>query len=139
MGEVDTLSYAKDVKAVMVDFQDDDRFVSIETLIGTTEDDTLTGHDERAETIEGGDGADTLVGGAGEGDTVSYENSDRRVNIDLSPENDIASGGHAQGDTISGFENVIGSAYNDILAGDDGPNVLRGLAGEDDITGGDGR
>ena len=90
--------------------------------------------------IEGGDGADTLSGGAaGPGDTVSYVNSDRRVSVDLSG-TDSASGGHGQGDVLvdGTFENVTGSAHDDILTGDNMANVLKGLAGEDDITGGNG-
>ena len=82
MGDMDTLSYARNKTAVTV-VLGDARFISIETLVGTSEDDTLTGADDYAETIEGGDGADTLSGGSGGGDTVSYVNSDRRVSIDL--------------------------------------------------------
>ena len=37
----------------------------------------------------------------------------------LTSEDDIAIGGHAQGDTITSFENVIGSAYGDELTGSD--------------------
>ena len=61
---------------------------NINTLIGTAEVDILTGRngtdaDPVAETIEGGDGGDTLAGGAGPGDTVSYANSDDDVRVDL--------------------------------------------------------
>ena len=139
MGDMDTLSYARNKTAVTIDLSDA-RFISIETLVGTSEDDTLTGSDAAAETIEGGDGADMLVGGtaADISDTVSYENSDRRVSIDISGATDSASGGHAQGDTISGFENITGSAHDDILTGDEGANVLKGLAGDDELVGGTG-
>ena len=43
----------------------------------------LTGTDDAPETIEGGDGGDTLVGGDGPGDTVSYASSDGGVRVDL--------------------------------------------------------
>ena len=83
------------------------------------------------------------------GDTVSYISSDRDVTIDLSPATDIAIGGHAQGDTITNFENVIGSDHGDELTGsnddnDDptdgmnGRNRIWGMDGEDEIDGGTG-
>ena len=134
--------------------------VNIENIIGSAFNDSLRGNNE-ANVIEGGDGADYLDGGtSGEsdepavsllrnmGDTVSYENSDRDVAIDL--EDDIAIGGHAQGDTIRNFENVIGSAYGDELTGSDdgadndpqdgleGRNRIWGMDGEDEIDGGTG-
>ena len=71
-------------------------------------------------------------------DTVSYEWSDAGVTVDLSGARQTASGGHAQNDTISGFENVIGSEYADDLTGDSGPNELQGLGGGDELTGGAG-
>ena len=46
--------------------------------------------------------------------------------------------GGAGNDTLSGIENLTGSAFNDGLAGDDGNNRLNGLAGDDVLTGGDG-
>ena len=46
-----------------------------------------------------------------------------------------ASDGHAAGDSISGFENLIGGAGNDTLTGDDGANVIDGGAGYDVIDG----
>ena len=146
MGDMDTLSYARNKTAVTVALSDA-RFVSIETLVGTSEDDMLTGTDDAAETIEGGDGADTLSGGTGAGDTVSYVNSDRRVSIDLdnSTANDgsgshSASGGHAQGDMLTDntFSNITGSAHDDLLEGDENDNVLKGLAGDDQLEGGTG-
>ncbi len=33
------------------------------------------------------------------------------------------------------IENVYGSAFDDVLIGDDGANGLRGMAGEDTFTG----
>ena len=114
--------------------------VSVENIIGSMEDDTITGN-ASMNTIEGGDGADTLSGGATDGDpgdTVSYASSDRRVRVDLS--DDSASGGHASGDTLVAdtFENVMGSAHGDILTGDGGDNTLWGLDGDDTIEGGAG-
>ena len=136
---VDTLSYERLEKSVEKTLGAG-MITNIENLIGTPENDTLTGEENMPNVIEGGDGADTLSGGAaGPGDTVSYVNSDRRVSVDLSG-TDSASGGHGQGDVLvdGTFENITGSAHDDILTGDNMANVLKGLAGEDDITGGNG-
>ena len=39
---------------------------------------------------------------------------------------------------MSGFENAVGSAFGDTLAGDGGANALTGLAGDDWLVGGAG-
>ena len=53
--------------------------------------------------------------------------------------NNTASGGEAQGDTISGFENVMGSEFADTLTGDARDNYIEGGAGADVLNGGAGR
>lgn len=96
--------------------------------------DTLTGSAAN-ETFEGGGGADTLDGGLGF-DTLIYSGSTSGVTINLAL--NTASGGQAQGDVISNFEAVTGSAYDDRLTGKAGVNVILGGAGNDIIEGGDG-
>ena len=88
------------------------------------------------DTLDGGAGADLLDGGTGF-DWLWYENSYAGVNVDLSTGR--VSGGHATGDTVRGFENVMGSAYSDTLRGDEGDNVLEGAAGADNLVGDAGR
>jgi hypothetical protein len=46
----------------------------------------------------------------------------------------VANGGTAQGDTFSSIENVVGSAYSDVIHGHDGPNTLTGLEGDDHLS-----
>ena len=92
--------------------------------------------------IEGGAGADTLLGGEGM-DTLSYTQSDAGVTVNLSAEPTtfdyiVASGGHAEGDLIKGFEHIIGSDHDDHLTGSSGHNILDGGAGENHLTGGAG-
>ena len=85
--------------------------------------------------IEGGAGGDALSGG-GQIDTLSYETSDAAVTVNLFT--NVVSGGHAQGDTISGFENVLGSGFADTITGSSAGNVLQGGADVDTIDGGAG-
>ena len=106
-------------------------------------DDTLTGGDGEDEliggdgddTLTGGPGADTLDGGEGQ-DLLSYAGSDGPVTVRLY--DGLARRGHAEGDTISGFEHLRGSAYADALAGTGKGNWLDGGAGNDRLLGGSG-
>lgn len=83
--------------------------------------------------VEGGAGADNLHGQLGD-DTLRYTGSGAGVVVDLAQL--TVSGGDAQGDTISGFENVEGSwAHNDSLTGDANDNRIFGLGGDDLIAG----
>jgi Ca2+-binding RTX toxin-like protein len=126
-----------------------DKFSGIENLIGSGSADTLIG-DNNANVIEGGDGADNLVGLGGI-DTVSYASSSAGVTVSLYGPNqgtsDAAggnlapgsaqSGGHAAGDFLFGFENVIGSAHDDQLTGFDNGSSLWGGDGSDSLSSGD--
>ena len=120
-----------------------DTLSGIENLDGSNGADRLTGDSGAnilrglggADTFEGGAGADTIEGGTGT-DTASYISSDAGVSVNLATE--TASGGHAEGDTLSGIENLDGSNHADQITGDDGANILRGLGGADTIEGGAG-
>ena len=85
------------------------------------------------DTIEGGIGSDTLNGGTGT-DTLSYASSSAAVTVDIGA--NTASGGDAQSDVISLFENLIGSASADTLTGSSAANILTGGAGADNMNGG---
>ena len=152
-GDMDTLSFEKLVDTAVGTsdnvFQLGDDAMNFERVIGSDEDDFITGANDVAEEIDGHDGGDTLVGGDGGGDTVSYESSDRRVRVDLgdgSAESASASGGHATGDNISGFENIKGSAHGDVLTARSNDtdaavegiqgSTLWGLGGDDTLEGG---
>ena len=99
-------------------------------LFGEGGNDTLDGG-EGNDKLHGGAGADTLIGGAGI-DAACYTNASTGVMLDL------AHGGitnDAAGDTYSGIENVFGSAYGDIINGDQNANWLRGFHGDDYLFG----
>ncbi|WP_029935125.1 calcium-binding protein [Sphingomonas sp. UNC305MFCol5.2] len=120
-----------------------DYLVNIENLIGSSHQDELTGDAgvnriegrDGIDTIEGGGGADVLIGGTG-GDWLSYRGSSGGIWIDLST--GIGQWSDAAGDTVSEFENVYGSAFDDLIVGDNGDNRLAGGDGNDEIWGGDG-
>lgn len=110
-----------------------------DTLIGNGEGNRLFGGDGD-DRIEGGDGADLVRGGAGADslaggrgiDTLDYRGSAAGVSVNLATGQ--ASGGDAQGDVISGFESLIGSAHGDTLAGDARANRLIGGDGADSFV-----
>jgi serralysin len=106
-----------------------DIYLSIENLLGSTHNDTLTGN-AGDNVLEGGLGADVLVGGGGE-DTASYEHASSAVLVNLL--NTSLDTGEAQGDTFSGIEDIRGSRFADVLIGDQSHNVIEGGAGSDTI------
>src|SRR6478735_4057985 len=103
-----------------------DTLVNIENLTGSGLNDTL----------EGDGGSNVLAGGAGT-DTVSYEHATAGVTVSLAlttAQNTVGAGT----DTLSAFENLTGSAFDDTLTGNTGANVLTGGAGNDTLNGGTG-
>jgi Ca2+-binding RTX toxin-like protein len=139
-----------------------DSLTNIENLTGSAFADTLTG-DVNANVIDGGAGDDimnggagnnTLIGGAGNDwfytgtsaetfnggsgfDTLYYYTSVAGVNINLAT--NVVSAGDAQGDSVTGIENIYGSSIgNNVLIGDLNNNYLAGFAGNDTISGGAG-
>ncbi|NKE48729.1 hypothetical protein HB662_28445, partial [Roseomonas frigidaquae] len=103
-------------------------------LAGGAGADTLRGEDGD-DILAGGLGGDLLEGGVGR-DRLFYASSAEGVVVDLTAQ--TASGGDAEGDTISGFEDVTGSAAADRLSGDTLGNRLDGGAGGDTLSGGGG-
>ncbi len=89
-------------------------------LSGGADSDTIDGGSGN-DTIDGGLGADVLAGGAGE-DWLDYSRSASAVSVDL--RSNAVSGGDAQGDTVSGFEHIVGSAVAGNLVGNSGNNVI---------------
>jgi len=120
-----------------------DTYVSIEGLEGGTGNDSLTGNDS-SNTLLGGDGNDTLegLGGAdiingGIGtDTASFANAGVAVVASLTTGlSGVVNAGDAVGDTFINIENLQGSAFADLLAGDSNVNVLSGGDGNDTLEG----
>ena len=160
-GGTDTLAYFTSTSGVNVNLQTavvsggdaaGDTITGFENLTGSNSADTLTGDGSANiilglsgnDTISGGGGADVIEGGAGSDtldggtatDTLSYASSDAGVTVNLAT--NTASGGHATGDIISNFENILGSNANDVLTGNSSANTLTGGGGNDTLRGGGG-
>ncbi|WP_270933527.1 calcium-binding protein [Falsiroseomonas oryzae] len=95
-----------------------------DSLFGNAGDDTVSGGNED-DAISRGTGGDSLVGGDGI-DLLTYRSDGTGVSVNLGL--GTASGGHAQGDSISGFEALFGGSGNDTLIGDGGANALEQLS-----------
>ena len=92
--------------------------------------------------LYGGTNPDTFDGSADTFNVVFYTNSPSGITIDLSdvePDGYVHGfGGDSQGDKLKNIEDIVGSAYNDVLIGDAGDNDLWGGAGADTLDGGAG-
>ncbi len=154
----DTVTYAGQAESVTVSLAvttaqatgmaGSDQLINVENLIGGNGNDVLTGNAD-ANNLNGGAGDDFITGGAGNdtlaggtngsaGDTVNYADAISRVTVSLASTSAQVTGGAGR-DSISGFENLVGSSFNDVLTGNSGNNVIQGGAGADRIIGGDGR
>lgn len=86
--------------------------------------------------LRGGGGVDNLIGGGGI-DTASYALAAAGVDIRLNG-GTARNDGDGATDTLSGIENLTGSAFADVLIGDALNNVLSGGAARDTLLGLDG-
>ncbi|WP_280137213.1 calcium-binding protein, partial [Methylobacterium sp. Leaf108] len=150
--ELDWASYVTSAIGVTVDLTagaglngdaHGDTYVGIERVRGSQLSDLLRGNAgintleslNGNDTLEGGVGADVLDGGAGL-DTASYAGAGTGVAVSLTTATGTA--GDAQGDSLVGIENLLGSDLNDTLTGDGLSNVLKGGFGADQLSGGAG-
>lgn len=106
-----------------------------DNLSGEGGNDTISGGDG-TDTINGGPGNDRLDGGGGI-DWVSYVGTPSAVSVKLASSAAQDTGG-AGTDTLTGFENAIGSYYSDTIIGTGGNNTLVGSGGNDSLNGGGG-
>lgn len=130
-----------------------DTLIGVENIRGSVHDDWIAGdkRDNRLEgdaghdTLRGGTGDDTLVGGAGNDslngghgfDTADHSGASGAITVKLWKQRTEDDGEGGQ-DTLISIEHVIGSAFNDFIAGDQHANRLEGGAGNDTLRGGSG-
>jgi Ca2+-binding RTX toxin-like protein len=149
----DTVSYEKSSQGVVVDLATGDSMgdtlISIEGVRGSSYNDILTGSAAN-DSLDGRSGDDVLRGGAGAdqlngrngadnyssgSDTASYYFSTAGVTVSLATGK--GTGGDAQGDVLTGIENLTGGQGNDSLTGNDTfANRLQGWGGDDVLRGG---
>lgn len=135
-----------------------DSYDSIEGLLGSAHNDTLTGSmaadwiygSAGDDALLGGRGADQLYGGSGNDsftggshgdrldggagtDRASYSNSLSGVTVSLATPS--LNTGDAAGDRFYGVEGLLGSRFNDRLYGDATSNRLEGDLGNDRLSG----
>ena len=159
----DTVSYANALTGVTVNLSlttaqntvgaGTDTLLGVENLIGSNFNDTLTGNagansieggggddtidgQSGNDTVQGGAGNDVLTGGTGY-DLLTYAAATAAVTVNLTTP--LAQNTEGAGtDTIAGFENLTGSAFNDTLTGNATANILDGKGGDDLLNGGAG-
>lgn len=132
----------------------EDMLHNLDGLYGTNFDDTLTGDDNTNfiwgqggnDTISGGggldlitpgDGDDAVDGGAGDpasdGDILYVNDATGPTSVDLLTGTSTGEG--IGTDTLTDFENVVGSNFADDISGDNASNFLFGGAGNDVMDG----
>ncbi|WP_299538047.1 calcium-binding protein [uncultured Herbaspirillum sp.] len=126
------VSYAASNAGVTVDlvlgsgsggYADNDTYVNIQNVTGSASDDTFIASLA----------ANDFVGGAGT-NTVSYAKASDGNGVTVDLFHGTGSNGFAGGDTYSGIQNVIGSAYDDTFIADSNSNVLAGGLGSNTVS-----
>jgi Ca2+-binding RTX toxin-like protein len=151
LGGIDTVSYADATAGITASLaftgaqatggSRNDTLLNFENLVGSAYGDNLAGNalanvitgNAGNDTIDGGAGDDQLDGGLGN-DTLSYATATGGITVVLAHTVAQATGGSGL-DTIAGFENLVGSAYNDNLTGSSVANRIEGGAGNDSLNG----
>lgn len=138
---IDTVSFLDATSAVTVNLSSgtatggsgSDTLSSIERVIGSRFNDTLTGSSAN-ESFVGGFGNDSINGSSGV-DTVEYSGVGSGITVNLTT--GVTSGG-AGADILVSIENVKGSIFADSITGNSVANNLRGGNGNDALVGASG-
>ncbi len=113
----------------------------IETIIGTALDDVLINNDTPGNVLQGGDGNDTIHSGLNAFETLDGGNGIDTLNTssyDGAYTIDLATGTTEYGEIITNFENLISGNGNDTVTGTTDANNIQTNDGDDIINAGDG-
>ncbi len=116
-----------------------DTLIDVGNINGSFNDDTILGG-AADEIIHGLGGDDLLAGGSGF-DAVDFFGAQGPVTVDLNIQDGVTGQdiGSGEGiDTLSGFEHVFASFFDDAITGDGNDNFLQGRGGNDTLDGGGG-
>jgi hypothetical protein len=114
----------------------DDTVLTTENAVLTSDDDTFKGNDF-GNTVEPNGGQNALQGDCVTtsnpgGDTLDYSvGYDTGVSVNMA-------GGSTAGDSATGFESVIGTAFADNIVGSDSSNTIKSRKGSDNVRAGGG-
>jgi Ca2+-binding RTX toxin-like protein len=125
---------------------DNDTLSGFESAGGTLEPDDLTGDGgpnglfsiDGADNVSGGGGDDLVDPGNGADDASGGAGVDLLGNLDHYKGGltiDLSDGSNSDGDTLAGFEDLIGTDFDDILTGDNSDNAVFGSRGADVLSG----
>ena len=121
-----------------------DTLSGIEFVFGSNFDDTITGNEDQNflrgragnDVMDGGGQSLAVAAGILHGDFADYSGNGSAVNVSLllqgTQQNTIGAGL----DTLTNFESLRGTSFDDALTGDGGSNFLRGGLGNDVLDGG---
>jgi Ca2+-binding RTX toxin-like protein len=125
-----------------------DTFTGVNAVAGSRFDDVLIGSDSaRAETFDGGRGNDYIDGGGGAHDRYQIETPPVGVTVDISSPVGfvtLADDDGVQTDTLVNIEEISATEFDDditlsdvdnVAIGENGNDVIRGLAGNDTLIG----
>jgi hypothetical protein len=126
-----------------------DTFTGVNAVAGSVFDDVLIGSDSaRAETFDGEQGEDTIDGGGGAHDRYQIETPPFGVIVDISSPEGFAKlvfdDGSFESDTLINIEEISATQFDDDITlsnadnvgiGENGNDVIRGLAGNDTLIG----
>jgi Ca2+-binding RTX toxin-like protein/predicted HNH restriction endonuclease len=152
-GDADTAPPVGDAGFAQGEAIGTDRLVGIESVVTGSGDDQIFG-DDAGNVIQPGSGNDTvaarggddiIVGGSGDGndtydggdgsDTVIYAAATQGISVNLSLAQNQAAGADIGTDQLTGIENIVGGAGNDVLIGNGASNTFTGGAGNDTLNG----
>ncbi|WP_156384913.1 calcium-binding protein [Rhizobium sp. Leaf453] len=105
-------------------------------LFGGDGDDVLIVKGGDVNMLNGGPGADILIGGTSGIDYADYSDASSRVSVNLA--NPSLNSGDAAGDIFQSIEIIVGSAFDDFFQGDEQANEFVGGGGNDAFIGGAG-